>query len=123
MKREVFLLIIFVLSLLLNVIGVYSIIDLSRNFETTHKTDNVTPKISIIYKQLGFTTHFEDVYFNLNDSIYHEIWKEAYKEYPEDAFLISTSYYYVTKQNKALKDINTSMKKLQTMYHDTMRVK
>ncbi len=66
--------------------------------------------------------NFETVYFNRNDSIYKDVWGEAFENEPEKAFLISCSYYYVTKDTNILKDIVVSMEQLEQSYQRKMKL-
>lgn len=66
--------------------------------------------------------NFETVYFNKNDSIYKDIWGDAFENEPEKAFLISCSYYYVTKDTSILKNIEISIEQLEMSYQRKMKV-
>jgi hypothetical protein len=60
--------------------------------------------------------NFEAVYFNRNDSLYKDLWSEAFENEPEKAFLIPCSYFYTTKDEKVLNDIKVSAEQLETAY-------
>lgn len=66
--------------------------------------------------------NFESVYFNRNDSIYKDIWGKAFENEPEKSFLISCSYYYVTKDTSILKDILVSIEQLEQSYQRKMKL-
>jgi hypothetical protein len=66
--------------------------------------------------------NFETVYFNRNDSIYKNVWGEAFENEPEKAFLISCSYYFVTKDTSILKDIGVSVDQIEQSYQRKMKV-
>lgn len=66
--------------------------------------------------------NFDAVYFNRKDSIYKNVWGEAFENEPEKAFLISCSYYYVTKDTNILKDIGVSIEQLEQAYQRKMKL-
>jgi hypothetical protein len=72
---------------------------------------------TIIDYEITSSKNFEAVFIFKNDSIYNRLWSEAFENQPEKAFLISTSYFYVTGRKQALKNIETSKEQLETIYH------
>ncbi len=66
---------------------------------------------------IGATNNFENVYFKRNDSIYKRLWYEAYENEPPSAFLISCTYYYVSRNDSVLNDIELSKTQLESIYH------
>lgn len=68
--------------------------------------------------------NFEAVYFNRNDSLYKDLWGEAFENEPEKSFLIACSYYYVTKDTSIINDIETSAKQLEEggLYNRKLRI-
>ncbi len=60
--------------------------------------------------------NFKAVYLNKNDSLYKDLWSEAFENEPEQAFLIACSYYYVKKDTAILKDIKVSIEQLEHAY-------
>ena len=66
--------------------------------------------------------NFETVFFGKNDSTYKDLWGEAFENEPEKAFLISCSYYYITKDSSILKDIGVSVEQIEQSYQRKMKV-
>lgn len=66
--------------------------------------------------------NFESVYFNRNDSLYKDLWNEAFENQPQSAFLISCSYFYVTKDKRILKDIEVSAQQLEDVYQRNFKI-
>ena len=98
-------------------------------FLMTNKTPqpNILEKVSmkndsILDYEITSMKNFETVYFNRNDSIYKNLWGEAFENEPEKAFLISCSYYYVTKDTSILKDIGVSIEQLEQSYQRKMKL-
>lgn len=61
--------------------------------------------------------NFESLFINHSDSAYHRIWNHSFQNWPESAFLVACSYYYVTKRDTVLHDIAISKEQLEQMYH------
>jgi hypothetical protein len=66
--------------------------------------------------------NFEEVYFSRNDSLYNELWGEAFENEPQRAFLISCSYFYVTKDKRILKDIELSAEQMEDVYQRKFKI-
>ncbi len=77
---------------------------------------------SISKYEITSMKNFETVYFNKNDSIYKEIWGDAFENEPEKAFLICCTYYYVTKDTSVLKDIEISIEQLDQAYQSKIKI-
>ncbi len=67
--------------------------------------------------EITSTDNFKKVFFDRNDSLYKDLWGEAFENEPEKAFLISCAYNYVTQDTSAIHDIKISADQLETMYH------
>lgn len=78
--------------------------------------ENATTKNTTKDYEIASMKNFENVYLNRNDSIYKQIWNEAFENQPQSAFLISCSYFYVTKDKRILKDIEVSTQQLESVY-------
>ena len=107
--------ILFVISILLNISllawGLLKIKQIQTNVSVIPANNMDTLEYEITSMK-----NFENVYFNRNDSLYKELWSEAFENEPEKAFLISCSYYYVTKNNKIKQDIEVSSEQLESVY-------
>lgn len=66
--------------------------------------------------------NFENVYYDMNDSIYKEMWGKAFENEPEKAFLISCSYYFIRRDTNILKDIKISVDQLDQAYQNNMKI-
>jgi len=60
--------------------------------------------------------NFEKIFFDNNDSLYSVQFNEAFENQPEMALLISCTYYFITKNEKVLDDINLSISQLKEIY-------
>ena len=70
------------------------------------------------------TSHlnFDSIFFQKNDTVYNKIWSQAFENTPEEAFLISCSYFLITKKSEVLDDIFVSGQQLEEMYHKKLAI-
>ena len=91
----------------------------------THSQPNLSAKkdtLSVWAYEITLRRNFETVYFNKNDNIYKDLWGRAFEDEPEQAFLISCSYFYVTKDKRVLKDIEVSAEQLEQAYQRELKI-
>jgi hypothetical protein len=106
---------LFAISILLNIASFalyfYKTMEIQSNISTipAKNTDTVDYEITSM-------KNFESVFFNRNDSLYKALWNEAFEDEPEKAFLISCSYFYMTKDKRIKKDIEVSANQLEISY-------
>jgi hypothetical protein len=92
------------------------------NSNRSNKIKAVNKRMAIHDFEITSTDNFESVFIEKNDSVYGRIWNDAFQNQPEKAFLISCSYFLVTKNQNILKDIEISESQLETMYHKRILV-
>ena len=93
----------------------------TKIFKTKISTNPVS-NIDTVSYDIESMRNFETVFISRNDSIYKSIWNEAFENEPEKAFLISCSYYYVTKDKRILKNIEMSILQLQDVYQRKFKI-
>jgi hypothetical protein len=107
--------ILFAISIFLNIVlfalYCYDITPIQSNISTIPAKNMDTMDYEITSMK-----NFENVYFNKNDSLYKDLWNEAFENQPQSAFLISCSYFYATKDKRILKDIKVSIEQLESVY-------
>lgn len=104
-----------IISILLN-IGLFSLYYLKTEAIKTRTSEITTRDIDTTDYEITSMKNFESVYFDRNDTLYKDLWGEAFENQPQSAFLISSSYYYVTKDKRILEDIAVSISQLESMY-------
>jgi hypothetical protein len=90
---------------------------LAWNFYSNTEKGIARQSIVMPHFEISSPDNFESVFVHQNDSIYRRIWSEAFENHPETAFLISCSYYLVTKDSSILNDVEISESQLETMYN------
>lgn len=107
---------ILITSLLLNV--VFMILLFNLKWKDQKMQRNIAREALPIYPNDDFriSNNFVNLYVNKNDSIYKQIWRSAYEDKPTDAFLISSTYYFVTKNKSILKDVEMSKSQVEEIY-------
>jgi hypothetical protein len=102
-----------ILSLLLN-IGLAAFCVVKIKTSSSPSSDiSIDGKYPIPDYKITSKKNFKEVYFEQNDSLYKDLWNEAFENEPEEAFLISCSYFYVTKDTNVVEDIKTSVRQLE----------
>ena len=64
-------------------------------------------------------SNFKSIYVRKDDSTYHLLWSKAFEDEPEMAYIIATSYYYTSPNEKVLNDIRISREQLRDIYYDS----
>jgi hypothetical protein len=98
------------------------IIDLKRKVLAEKQLNQINQYHAKRDFKIESPNNFKAVFFNFNDSVYDQIFTHTYENSSEEAFLISTAYHFVSKQQRVLKDIDASINALQETYRDTLRV-
>ena len=91
-----------------------------RDSDTRSKAEAYYPEVDW---EITSTKNFESVFIKKNDSIYKRLWNEAFENQPPSAFLISCTYFFVTKDTSVLNDIELSKEQLETMYNEKILVR
>ncbi|HPT13796.1 MAG TPA: hypothetical protein PK796_03330 [Bacteroidales bacterium] len=117
--------ILLILSIFLNLVFLVIIYFLRKEDKVVKETKEPN-KIEIqrqTENDVILRKNFESMFYKCNDSIYRNVWNSAFEEEPEMAFLISSTYYFVTKDDKILKDIETSNSQLKEIYYQKINIR
>lgn len=113
----------FALSIVANIVLAWSVWRQS-DAQRIHEVDSNTHLSACKTSPMHFSTpeNFEALFVHHNDSVYRRVWGHSFQDWPESAFLVACSYYYVTKQDTLLHDNAVSKEQLEQIYHSTIVV-
>jgi hypothetical protein len=102
----------FIISLIVNII-------LVSYFISTNKwkgEDGHTINQNIQKENLSVQYNFEKIFIEKNDSVYKRIFSLAFENNPVQAYLLSCTYYTVTKDTTIKKDIKMISTEIKAIY-------
>ena len=115
--------ILLLISFLVNIgLAIYCYSKFQNNSKTALPLNTKIRNGNIPDFEITSMKNFENVYYDMNDSIYKEMWGKAFENEPEKAFLISCSYYFIRRDTNILKDIKISVDQLDQAYQNNMKI-
>lgn len=67
-------------------------------------------------KDYSMAYNFRKIFIERNDSVYKEVFSKSFEDLPEQAFLLSSTYFFLTKDSLVLKDMKVACSQLESIY-------